>query len=186
MDILSGFVAWLLMIFLQAAPTERLAVGDSYRYSLDSQNKIIVISVTGRKDKEGWVSLTAGVEEGKALDRPHHAVLTLGKNRRVTSFKEGSQELLTGPMAFGSLENQLYISTATDHVFKRSKQAPRALDIKSVAGYKGPLKIKSARYDESQDYIQIGTDPNLGLVYFSFTQANEISGLQLVEVRRPR
>lgn len=185
MDVLSSFVAWLLMIFLQTTPRDRLAVGDVYRYSLDSQNEVVMITVTGRNDKQGWVSLTAGVPRDKApLEKVHHAVLTLGAERRVTSFKEDKNELLTRPIVFGPLEKQLMIGTATDYLFKRSTQAPRPVNIKSVAGYKGKLNIKAARYEESQDIIEIGTDPALGLVFFSLTQGGEISGLQLFEVKR--
>lgn len=184
MDILSSFVAWLLMLFLQTAPRDRLAVGDAYYYSLDSQNERVTITVTGRNDKQGWVSLTAGVPRDKNLDKVHHAVLSLGKERRVTSFKEGGQELLAGPLVFGDVEKQLQIGTAADYLFKRSQQPARPAAVKSVAGYKGPLKLKVARYEESQDVLEVGSDPNLGLVFFSLTQGGEISGLQLFEIKR--
>lgn len=174
------------MIFMQACPAERLAVGDSYCYNLASQNKRVVIRVTGRKEKESWVALSAGVEESGSLDKAHFAVLSYGRNRTVTSFKEGTQELLSKPLPLPGLDKEMLISTASDYIFKRTKQPARAAAIKSVKGYNGAVKIKSARYEESQDYIDVGTDANLGLVYVAFTQSGEVNGLELVEIKHKK
>ena len=201
MDVLSGLVVWMLMIFMQACPVDRLAVGDAYYFSVDSQNKTLVISVTsvtppsvplkgetGRKDKEGWVSLSAGIEEpgSPKLSRVHNAVLSFGGGRKVTRLEEGKENLLTKPISFSSLEKQLLIGTDANFIYTRSKLPGAAPGAQSVAGYSGKLNVKSLKYDQGQDHVDVGVDPNLGAVFVTFTNAGDVMGLQLARIVRKK
>ena len=185
MDILAGFVAWLLMIFLQTCPANRLRAGEHFYFDLLPQNRRLVVIVTGNDFKHHVLSFECGMlpESGKELERTHHAVMVWGKDKTVTSFKtETNEELLTKPLVLPNTNSKLLMGTDPNYAFLRIKRESKATRTDKVEGYKGKIQFAPASYSLDKDDIDTSTDPELGLLNVTFTNSGDISGLQLVKV----
>ncbi len=185
MDILAGFVAWLLMIFLQTCPAARLRAGEHFYFDLLPQNRRYVVIVTGNDAKHQVLTFECGVlpETGKELERTHTATMSWGKNKTVTSFKtETREELISKPLVLPNPNSKLLMGTDATYAFLRVKRQPRATPTKSVEGYQGKIFFAPAAYTLDKDEIDTSTDPELGLLNLTFTNSGDVSGLQLVKV----
>lgn len=185
MDMLAGFVAWLLMIFLQTCPAAKLRAGEAFYFDLLPQNRRLVITVDSNDPKHHVLTFTCGMlpETGKELERTHHATMVWGKDKTVTSFKtETNEELISKPLILPSTNTKLLMGTDANYAFLRVKRQPKATPTKSVEGYKGKIQFAAAAYTLEKDDIDTSTDPELGLLNVTFTNSGDISGLQLVKV----
>lgn len=185
MDMLAGFVAWLLMIFLQTCPAAKLRAGEAFYFDLLPQNRRLVISVDSNDPKHHVLTFTCGMlpETGKELERPHHATMVWGKDKTVTSFKtETNEELISKPLILPNTNTKLLMGTDASYAFLRVKRQSKATPTKSVEGYKGKIQFAPAAYTLEKDDIDTSTDPELGLLNVTLTNSGDISGLQLVKV----
>lgn len=185
MDFLAGFVAWLLMIFLQTCPSHRLRAGEAFYYDLLPQNRRLVITVDSNDAKRHILTFTCGIipETGKELERPHHATLVWGKDKTVTSFRtETNEELISKPLVLPNTASKLLMGTDPNYAFLRTKRESKAPRINKVEGYPGKIQFFPASYALEKDEIDTSTDPELGLLSLTLTNSGDVSGLQLVKV----
>ena len=185
MDMLAGFVAWLLMIFLQTCPAAKLRAGEAFYFELLPHNRRLVITVDSNDPKHHVLTFTCGMlpESGKELERAHHATMVWGKDKTVTSFKsETDQELISKPLLLPNLGKKVFMGTDPNYAFLRVKRECKATPTKAVEGYKGKIQFAPAAYTLEKDDIDLSTDPELGLLNVTFTNSGDISGLQLVKV----
>ncbi|MBS2036094.1 hypothetical protein JST97_13985 [bacterium] len=185
MDEIAGFVAWLLMFFLQACPAAKLRAGEAFYFDLLPQNRRLVISVDSNDAKHHVLTFTCGVqpESGKELEKAHHATMVWGKNKTITSFKsETNEELISKPLVLPETAKKLLMGTDPNYAFLRLKRESKASPTKSVEGYRGKIGFTPAAYTLDKDEIDISTDPELGLLNVTLTNSGGVSGLQLVKV----
>lgn len=185
MDTLAGFVAWLLMIFLQTCPAHRLRAGEAFTFDLLPQNRRLVITVDSNDAKHHVLTFTCGMipETGKELERTHTATMVWGKNKTLTSFKtETREELLSKPLVLPETSKKLLLGTDASYAFLPVKRPSKATPTKAVEGYKGKIGFAASSYSLEKDDIDISTDAELGLLNVTFTNAGETCGLQLVKV----
>ncbi|MBN9413944.1 MAG: hypothetical protein J0I12_00840 [Candidatus Eremiobacteraeota bacterium] len=188
MDTLAGFVAWLLMIFLQTCPANRLRAGEHFYFDLLPQNRRLVVIVTGNDVKHQVLTFECGMlpESGKELERTHLATMSWGKQKTVTSFKtETREELISKPLVLPDTRTKLLLGTDANYAFLPVKRPSKATPTKSVEGYTGKIGFAPASYSLDKDDIDISTDAELGLLNLTFTNAGETCGLQLVKIVLP-
>lgn len=173
------------MIFLQTCPAHRLRAGEAFTFDLLPQNRRLVITVDSNDAKHHVLTFTCGMlpESGKELERTHTATMVWGKNKTITSFKtETREELLSKPLILPDTSKKLLLGTDATYAFLPVKRQSKATPTKAVEGYKGKLSFAPASYSLEKDDIDLSTDPELGLLNLTFTNAGETCAMQLVKV----
>jgi hypothetical protein len=189
-DLVTALVAWLLMIFLQTCPADRLQAGETFTFELMPYNRRLIVSVDNNDAKHHLLTFTCGMlqESGKGLERTHTATMTWGKKKTVTSFKtETREELIAKPLELPlQPASRVLLGADPAYAFLRTKEKSRATPTNSVEGYQGKIQFRAAAYREQMDELDISTDAELGLLNATFLNAGETSGLQLVKVNLKR
>jgi len=186
MDTLAGFVAWLLLIFLQTCPAHRLRAGEAFTFDLLPQDRKLVITVDSNDANRHVLTFTCGMlpESGKDLERAHHATMAWGKQKTITSFKsEINEEILIKPLVLPlQPTSKLLLGSDPNYAFLRSKKQSKATPTAKVEGHQGKILFAPGNYQLDKDEIDISTDPELGLLNLTFTNSGDVAGLQLTKV----
>ncbi len=183
MDMFSGVVAWLLVVFLQLCPLDHLAKGQVYVYQLEGKARRVSVTVDAFDAKAKTATLTARLQPMlfDSQTRAHTAKLSWASGRQITSLSNEGREMLDAPLKLPA--PNLLMSTDPSGLFKPAKAAAPTAKPATVEGVKGEVKPKAVRYEHEKDYAVVATDPKLGMVRLTLSQWGEVSDVTLVTLK---